>query len=74
MEPQHLLVSEAPEVLPYRWGVVEGVGLGRYCRWWCGAWRGGVVLVGEGGRRRVRGPVMGFPLVAAGGGTRALVC
>ena len=28
-EAQHLLVSETPEVLPYRWGVVEGEGFGQ---------------------------------------------
>ena len=36
---------------------------------------GGVVWVGGGGRRcRVWGLVMGFPLVAVGGGTRGRVC
>ena len=35
------MVSEAPEVLPYRCEVVEGVGLGRCGGWWCGAWGGG---------------------------------
>ena len=38
VEAQHLLVSEAPEVLPYCCGVVDGVGLGRCGGWWCCAW------------------------------------
>ena len=40
VEEQHPLVSEAPEVLPYCCGVVEGVGLSRCGCWWCDAWRG----------------------------------
>ena len=28
--------SESPEVLPYRCGVVQGVGFGRCGGWWCG--------------------------------------
>ena len=36
VEAQHLLVPESPEVLPYRCGVVYGVGLGRCGGWWCG--------------------------------------
>ena len=30
VEAQHLLVPESPEVLPYRCGVVQGVGFGRW--------------------------------------------
>ena len=36
MGAQHLLVPESPEVLPYRCGVVQGVGFGRCGCWWCG--------------------------------------
>ena len=36
LEAQHLLVSESPEVLPYRCGVVQGVGFGRCGGWWWG--------------------------------------
>ena len=36
VEAQPLLVAESPEVLPYRCGVVYGVGFGRCGRWWCG--------------------------------------
>ena len=36
VEAQHLLVPESPEVLPYRCGVVQGVGFGRCGDWWCG--------------------------------------
>ena len=36
VEAQHLLVPESSEVLPYRCGVVQGVGLGRCGGWWCG--------------------------------------
>ena len=36
VEAQHLLVPESPEVLPYRCGVVQGVGFGRCGGWWCG--------------------------------------
>ena len=35
VEAQHLLVPESPEVLPYRCGVVQGVGFGRCGSWWC---------------------------------------
>ena len=49
VEVQHLLVSEALEVLPYCCRVVEGVGLGRCGSWWCGAWREG--WCGPGGGR-----------------------
>ena len=36
VEAQHLLVPESPEVLPYRCGVVQGVGFGRCGGWCCG--------------------------------------
>ena len=36
VEVQHLLVPKSPEVLPYRCGVVLGVGLGQCGGWWCG--------------------------------------
>ena len=36
VEAQHLLVPESPEVLPYRCGVVQGVGFGRCGGWWSG--------------------------------------
>ena len=36
VEAQHLLVPGSPEVLPYRSGVVQGVGFGRCGGWWCG--------------------------------------
>ena len=36
VEAQHPLVPESPEVLPYRCGVVQGVGFGRCGGWWCG--------------------------------------
>ena len=36
VQPQHLLVPESPEVLPYRCGVVQGVGFGPCGGWWCG--------------------------------------
>ena len=51
VKAQHLLVPESPEVLPYRCGVVQGVGFGRCGGWWCGllwgGWcgLGGVVVV-----------------------------
>ena len=35
VEAQHLLVPESSEVLPYRCGVVHGVGVGRCGGWWC---------------------------------------
>ena len=36
-EVQHdVLFPESPEVLPYRCGVVQGVGFGRCGDWWCG--------------------------------------
>ena len=35
-EVQQLLVPESPDVLPYRCGVVQGVGFGRCGGWWCG--------------------------------------
>ena len=41
VEAQHLLVSETLEVLPYGFGVVEGVGFGRCGGRWRGVWRGG---------------------------------
>ena len=36
VEAQHLLVPESSDVLPYRCGVVQGVGFGRCGGWWCG--------------------------------------
>ena len=36
VEAQQLLVAESPEVLPYRCGVLQGVGFGRCGGWWCG--------------------------------------
>ena len=36
VQARHLLVPESPEVLPYRCGVVQGVGFGRCGGWWCG--------------------------------------
>ena len=36
-EVQHdVLFPDPPEVLPYRCGVVQGVGFGRCGDWWCG--------------------------------------
>ena len=36
-EAQHDVVfPESPEVLPYRCGVVQGIGFGRCGGWWCG--------------------------------------
>ena len=43
VETQHLLVSEPPVVLPYRCGVVQGVGFGECGGWWCGCDGGGGV-------------------------------
>ena len=34
VEAQHLLVPESLELLPYRCGVVQGVGFGRCGGWW----------------------------------------
>ena len=36
VEAQHPLVPESREVLPYRCGLVQGVGWGRCGGWWCG--------------------------------------
>ena len=36
VEAQHLLVPVSPEELPYRCGIVQGVGFGRCGGWWCG--------------------------------------
>ena len=41
VEAQHLLVPESPEVLPYRCGVVQGVGFGQCGGWQCGVSSGG---------------------------------
>ena len=45
VEAQHLLVPESLEVLPYRCGVVQGVGFGQCGGWWCGPVMGGLVWV-----------------------------
>ena len=69
-EVQHdVLFPDPPEVLPYRCGVVQGVGFGRVRRLVVRGVMGGGGVVGGGGHRcRAWGPVMGSLAAVAGGG------
>ena len=71
---QHPLVPESPKVLPYRCGVVQGVGFGRAASGDAGCDGGGGV--GWGGCTSLSrvGLVMGFVLAAARGEIRGGVC